>query len=217
MSMDRDINSPNVITKVGAKLDEGQSASKKINEFQKLSKELNKVGTMMLSDTAVSKEKVTMKKLLDGKIKYQGNFNTIDDKTRNPASMGGSSSVRVNKEQMNTINAYKQSVINSALANTDYHALAGSSFMSPAQMNKTRGFVDFDLQLFRPGPTTFSAHEKRFNPYNYFPMNISSNKPIPQVDFDKGLKRDDAAYRNYKLSDPLYEHDKHLNLTHPKE
>ena len=84
----------------------------------------------MPSATPVSKEKVAMKKLLDGKIKYQGNFNTIDDKTRN-GSMGNSS-VRVNQEQMNTINAYKQSVINNALANTDYHALASSSFMSPA-------------------------------------------------------------------------------------
>lgn len=101
--------------------------------------------------------------------------------------------------------------------NTDYHALANSSYLSPAQQHKTRGFVDFDLQLFRPGLTTLNAHEKRFDPYNHFPANISSNKPVPQVDFAKGLARDNGIYRNTKLSDPLYDHGKHLNLTHRKE
>ena len=49
--------------------------------------------------------------------------------------------------QMDTINAHKQFQTSGAIGanNTDYHALASSSFMSPAQLNKTRGFVDFDL------------------------------------------------------------------------
>jgi hypothetical protein len=28
---------------------------------------------------------------------------------------------------------------------TDYNVMAGSTFLSPAQLKKTRGFVDFDL------------------------------------------------------------------------
>lgn len=50
---------------------------------------------------------------------------------------------------METINAHKQFQTNArgvmGANNTDYHALASSSYMSPAQLNKTRGFVDFDL------------------------------------------------------------------------
>ena len=64
--------------------------------------------------------------------------------------------------------------------NTDYNALSGNSYMSPALQKKTRGFVDFDLQLFRPdGTSGVKAHEKRFEAYNYFPDNLSNNKPIP--------------------------------------
>jgi len=40
---------------------------------------------------------------------------------------------------------------------------------------------------------------------------------VPQVDFIKGLPRDGAMYKSMKMSDPLYDHGKHLNLTHKKE
>jgi len=73
------------------------------------------------------------------------------------------------------------------------------------------------LQLFRPDVSTANAHEKRFDSYNYFPKNISNNKPVPQVDLTKGLPRDAAMYKGIKMSDPLYDHSKHLNLTHKKE
>jgi hypothetical protein len=50
-------------------------------------------------------------------------------------------------DQMETINAHQQFQTSGVMGagNTDYHALASSSYMSPAQLNKTRGFVDFDL------------------------------------------------------------------------
>ena len=98
----------------------------------------------MKPETPISKEKVTMKKLLDGKIQYKGNFNTIDDKTRNQL---GNQSFPIKMDQMETINAHQQFQTSGVMGagNTDYHALASSSYMSPAQLNKTRGFVDFDL------------------------------------------------------------------------
>lgn len=85
--------------------------------------------------------------------------------------------------------------------------MVGSTFLSPAQLKKTRGFIDFDLQLFRQDMKRPNAHEKRFDPYNYFPKNLADNKPIRQVDFDKNMNRDDNyVYKNVKCSDPLYEH-----------
>ena len=116
---------------------------------------------------------------------------------------------------MQTIQYYGQMQKN---ANTDYNALATTSFMAPAQQKKTRGFVEFDLQLFRPeGSTGANAHEKRFEPYNYFPQNISNNKPVPNVHMEQGLPRDGNMYKGIKCSDALYDHRKHLNLTHAKE
>ena len=53
--------------------------------------------------------------------------------------------------------------------------MAESTFVSPGLMKKTRGFVDFDLQLFRPPLKKANCHEKRLEAYNYFPDNISSN------------------------------------------
>lgn len=60
------------------------------------------------------------------------------------------------------------------------------------------------------------VHEKRFDPFNHFPVNISNNKPVRQVDFNKVLPRDDHVYKQVKCSDTLYEH-KHLNLFKPKD
>ena len=55
------------------------------------------------------------------------------------------------------------------------------------------------------------AHEKRFDPYNYFPKNLADNKPIRQVDFDKAYplanKWDDFVYKNVKCSDSLFENE----------
>jgi hypothetical protein len=92
-------------------------------------------------------------------------------------------------------------------SNTEYNALASSSFMAPAIQRKTRGFVDFDLQVFRPDAAgTANAHEKRFEAYNYFPKNISSNRPVPNVHMTKGLERDNRMYAGISMSDPLFNH-----------
>ncbi len=45
------------------------------------------------------------------------------------------------------------------------------------------------------------AHEKRFEPYNYFPANASDNKPVRNIDFIKMKARDNAIYRAIKCSD----------------
>lgn len=109
-------------------------------------------------------------------------------------------------------------VYNTLNKNSDYNALAQSSYISPAQQKKTKGFVDFDLQLFRPdGTQNATVHEKRFEPYNYFPANISNNKPIRNVDFAKILARDGKMYSNVQLSDSLFEPDRHLNLVKAKD
>ena len=93
---------------------------------------------------------------------------------------------------------------------TDYNALAGSTFMSPAQLKKTRGFVDFDQQLFRQDMRRPNAHENRFDPFNHFPKNLTDNKPIRQVDFNKMPFRDNK-FQDVKCSDALFEN-KHMDL-----
>lgn len=45
---------------------------------------------------------------------------------------------------------------------------------------KTKGFVDFDLQLNRPPIQPINAHDQRFEPYNMFPSNFSSTK-VPRL------------------------------------
>jgi hypothetical protein len=103
------------------------------------------------------------------------------------------------------------------ILNTDYNAFAQSSFQSPSQYKKTRGFIEFDLQLFRPDPQKTNCHEKRLEPYNYFPTNLSDNKPIRKIDFNLVKARDNLCYRGVHTSDSLYDHKKHLNLFHQKE
>ena len=49
--------------------------------------------------------------------------------------------------------------------------------------------LDWKITLVDTGLNTLTAHEKRFDPYNYFPVNISNNKPIPNVNFE-GLNRE---------------------------
>jgi hypothetical protein len=41
-------------------------------------------------------------------------------------------------------------VFNNMARQSEYNAMANTSFVSPAVQKKTKGFVDFDLQLFRP-------------------------------------------------------------------
>jgi hypothetical protein len=62
-----------------------------------------------------------------------------------------------------------------------------------------------------------NCHEKRLEPYNYFPTNLSDNKPIRMVNFDKNYARDNLLYRGVSCSDSLYDHHRHLNLNHKKE
>lgn len=50
-----------------------------------------------------------------------------------------------------------------------------------------------------------------------FPVNISSTKPVQQVDFNKILPRDNKMYQRVKLSESLYSAEQHLNLTKKKE
>jgi hypothetical protein len=62
-----------------------------------------------------------------------------------------------------------------------------------------------------------NCHEKRFDPYNYFPENLSDNKPVRKVDFNLIRARDNLCYRDTRCSEQLYEHKKHLNLFHKKD
>lgn len=64
--------------------------------------------------------------------------------------------------------------------------------------------------------TRLNAHDKRFEPYNYFPKNCSVNAPVPQVDFTKMVERDDRVYKFVKCSTPLYDH-KFMNKTTRKD
>jgi hypothetical protein len=57
---------------------------------------------------------------------------------------------------------------------TDLNAFAESSYVSPALLKKTKGFVDFDLQLFRPEVKKSNCHEKRLESFNYFPPSLSN-------------------------------------------
>jgi hypothetical protein len=109
-------------------------------------------------------------------------------------------------------------VYNTLNRTSDYNALGNSSYVSPAQQRKTKGFVDFDLQLFRPDASgSAAAHEKRFEPYNYFPASLSNNRPVPKVDFAKGLPRDGKMYSMVHLSDSLYDPARHLGLVSAKD
>jgi hypothetical protein len=62
-----------------------------------------------------------------------------------------------------------------------------------------------------------NCHEKRLEPYNYFPTNLTDNKPIRQIDFTKTVPRDNLMYRGMSCSDSLYDPARHLNLNHKKE
>lgn len=89
--------------------------------------------------------------------------------------------------------------------------------MSPSKFTKTRGFIDFDLQLFRADMIKPPAHDKRFDTFNNMPRNLSDNKPVRQLDFNKMKNRDDICYKFVKCSDSLFNPNKHLNLFHKKD
>ena len=48
---------------------------------------------------------------------------------------------------------------------------------------RTKGFVDFDLQMTRPEIPASNAHDLRFEPYNYFPPHYSSTQHTRLVNF----------------------------------
>ena len=80
---------------------------------------------------------------------------------------------------------------------------------------KMKGFVDFDLQLPRPDIQSTNAHDQRFEPYNHFPLSFSNTKVPRTINFDQFLPRNEAAYVA-NMSEPLFDREKHLNLTKPK-
>ena len=84
--------------------------------------------------------------------------------------------------------------------------MANSTFMSPALLRKTRGFVDFDLQMKRPMIEMPKAHDRRFDSFNNFPRILSDHKPVRNIDFDRMKDRDEVVYRDTKCSDSLYDH-----------
>ena len=86
--------------------------------------------------------------------------------------------VKIASGQLNTIQLHNGQMRSIGGSLTEYNALGASTFQSPSDQRKTKGFVDFDLQLFRPQPQKSNAHEKRFEPYNYFPKTNTDNKPI---------------------------------------
>lgn len=94
--------------------------------------------------------------------------------------------------------------------------MANSTFISPAQQKKTRGFVDFDLQTKRPLLKMPKAHDRRFDTIQIIPKIHSEYKPIQQIDFDKMIHRDDIVYRNTKCSDSIFESSK-LNVIKKKQ
>ena len=88
--------------------------------------------------------------------------------------------------------------------------------MSPNMQKKTRGFVSFDLQTFRPHLARGACHDRRFEAFNTNPKIGSAHKPSALISFNKTMGRDNLCYRDTRCSDPLYEHDRHLNLTHKR-
>jgi hypothetical protein len=80
---------------------------------------------------------------------------------------------------------------------------------------KTKGFVDFDLQLNRPPIQPINAHDQRFEPYNMFPVNFSRTK-VPRLISFKNQNGRDAKHYTMNMSDSLFDREKHLNLVKPK-
>ena len=91
-------------------------------------------------------------------------------------------------------------------AQSDFFALAKSTYMSPAQMNKTKGFVSFDRQQFRPAMRTNNVHERRFETWDRYPKIASFSKKQVEVDFEKMLPRDGQIYRGVQASDSCFEY-----------
>ncbi|CDW89917.1 UNKNOWN [Stylonychia lemnae] len=60
---------------------------------------------------------------------------------------------------------------------------------------KTKGFINFGLQMSRPDISGANAHEKRFVPFDVFPNSYSKTKHSPSVQFEKCLSRNDKMYR----------------------
>ena len=98
---------------------------------------------------------------------------------------------------------------------SDFNAMANSTFLSPALLRKTRGFVDFGLQINRPTIDMPKAHDRRFDSFNNFPKILSNNKPVRNINFERMKDRDEVVYRDIKCSDSLFEHSQ-LNLIKKK-
>ena len=92
---------------------------------------------------------------------------------------------------------------------------AFSSFMkTQPNLERTTGFICFDLQTKRPEFPESKAHEQRFDNLDHFPKALSSTKQVQQVYFNKQLPRNNALY-SARMSDGLTT-TKHLNLIKPK-
>ena len=162
------------------------SSSKRIQEFNRLNEELE----------GIRMQPHTLKKT-NNNILVESEYNTMQGHSRSAMSKHNNN---VNSSNMQTLN-YVEPYFGMG---SEYNALALSSYQSPALQKKTKGFVDFDLQQFRPDISMSNAHEKRFDPYNYFPHNLSNNKPVRKVDFDKNIARDNKIYEGTKCSDSLF-------------
>ena len=88
-----------------------------------------------------------------------------------------------------------------------FNVMAKSTFQSPSQLKKTKGFIDFDLQIKRPDITKnqVNAHERRFDAFQ-FPKVSTDYKTISSIDFNKMRMRDNLLQKNTKCSDSLFDH-----------
>lgn len=60
-----------------------------------------------------------------------------------------------------------------------------NTFHQTMTQPRSKGFIDFDLQLKRPAFPLGKAHEHRFQYLNHFPTPISKNKHTPSMQFEK--------------------------------
>ena len=80
---------------------------------------------------------------------------------------------------------------------------------------RTKGYIDFDLQIDRPELKKANAHDLRFENFDVFPKNYSNTRNPQAHNFSHYLPRNDNAYM-FNMSDALFDRDKHLNLYKPK-
>ena len=125
-------SSSKVVTSISPKQGNDDKVGKQIHEFQKLNKELDKI--QMHNQT---KRNEGPGGSVANKFDKESDFNTLPNNSQVAAL--------TNKDTKKTHSLSLNPALSAPPINAEYNALAMTSYLSPAQHNKTRGFVDFDL------------------------------------------------------------------------